>query len=142
MLAPDPLTQPNQPATPPTGTHSQVTTNQVGQQSESPSQEATQPPRTSPQPVITKSCKTPVKPIKNNHQGKTRVGPPSSIKKKLQWGNVKSQPKPAPQSHNLPGSHIIGKVKVKPEPNWMLVERRQSPRKPEAPSPSPEPRTK
>ena len=142
MSAPNPLTQPNQPATPPTGTHSQVTTDQISQQSKSPSRETAQPPRTSPQEVVTKSCETPVEPIKNNHQVKTTVRPPSSIKKKSQWGNVKSQPKPAPQSHNFPGSCIASEVEVKPESDWTLVERRHSPQKQETPSPSPEPETK
>ena len=67
MLKLNALIQPDQPAMPPTGTCSQVTTNQISQQSESPSRETAQLPRTSPQPVITKSCKTPVKPVENNH---------------------------------------------------------------------------
>ena len=135
------MTQPNQPTTPPTGTHSQVTTNQISQRSESPLRETTHPSRTSPQPAITKSHKTPVKPVENDHQVKTAVGPPSSIEKKLRWGNVQPQPKPA-QSHNFPGSRIISKVKMKPEPDWTSVERKQNPQKREAPSPSPEPKTK
>ena len=55
---------------------------------------------------------------------------------------ILKSPKPAPQTCNFPGSCIVCKVKMKPEADWMLVERRQNPQKREAPSPSPEPETK
>ena len=66
MSASDPLTQPNQPTTPPTRTCCQVTTDHINQQSESPSQETTLSSRMSLQPAITKSDKTPTEPIENH----------------------------------------------------------------------------
>ena len=134
MPAPNPLTQPNQPAMPPTRTHSQVT----NQRSKSPSQESMPSSGVSPQSVINK---TPAKFTENNHQVETKDGPPSSIKKKLQWGNAEPSTKSTLQSCNQPGSCIVSKVNMKPEGDWTLVNRRQNPRKLKAPSPSPEPET-
>ena len=64
------------------------------------------------------------------------------MRKKMQWGDSKPQAKRAPESHIFPGSCVVNEVKMKPEGDWMSVERRQNPRKHKAPSPSPEPETK
>ena len=97
MSAPNPLTQPNQSTTPPTRTCSQVT----GQQSESPSRELTISPRASPQSITNV---TPTRTTENDHQAETTAGPPSSLKKKLRWGDGSAQLKSPPPPDNGPGS--------------------------------------
>ena len=86
MLAPNPLTQPNQPTTPPTRTYSQVTA--VNQQSESPSREATRLPTAGPQPLTARSHETPARSVASNRQIETTVGPPSSVKKETAMGKL------------------------------------------------------
>ena len=138
LLVPNPLTQPNQSIMPSTRTHSQaMMSEQIKQQSESPSQGLRCSPRASQQPIVKKSNHLPAEPGQTLNQPKSRTGPPSSAKKKLQLGDSKAQPKQVSQSHDHPGSCVMNKVKIKPEEDWNIVDGRQSPCKREAPPPSP-----
>ena len=141
MLASDPMIQPNQPTTPPTRTYSQATSEHVNRHSESPSQELAATPRASQQPTDTKSSHSPTQSPKDIHRPQSRIGPPSSIKKQLRWGNSAPQIKVAPKPINLPGSRVMNEVEMKPENDWKTVERKQTARKRDAPSPSPECKT-
>ena len=123
MLVPNPSTQPDQPTVPPTRKHSQVTSEQINQHSKSPSQELRHSPRASPQPNIKKGNCLPAKATKTQSQPKLRFRPPSSVKKKSQWGDSKPEPEQASQSHNHPGSCVMNKVKAKSEEEWKAASR-------------------
>ena len=124
MPVPNPLTQPNQSAMPLARTHSQVTSEQIKQQSESSSQELGHPPRASQQPIVKKSNHSPAETTETQNQPKFRIGPLMSAKKKPQWGDPKAQPKQLSQSHDCPGSCVMNKVKIKTEGEWNVVDKR------------------
>ena len=142
MLVPNPLTQPNQSTVLPTRTQSQVTSEQIKQQSESPSQELRCSPRASQQPAVKTGNHSPTEATETQNQSKSRTELLSGAKKKLQWGDSKAQPKQLSQSCDWPGCCIVNKVKIKPEGEWNAVERKQSPCKREAPLSSPTAKTK
>ena len=81
----------NQPTTPPTRTYSQATSEHVNRHSESPSRELAVTPRVSQHPINTKNSHSPIQSPKDAHRPQSRIGPPSSIKKKLRWGNSAPQ---------------------------------------------------
>ena len=126
---------------PPTRTRSQVTSEPIKRQSGSPLQELRCSPRASQQPAVRTSNHSPTEATETQNQPKSRIGPLPSMKKKLQWGNSKRQPKQLSQSHVHPGSCAMNKVKMKPEGEWNIVDRKRSPRKHEAPPPSPTAKT-
>ena len=131
------MTQPNQSTMPPTRPCSQVTSEQIKQQSKSWSQELRRSARASQEPIN----HSPVETANNQNQFESGIGPPSSAKKKLQLGDSKAQPEQVSQSHDCPGSCVMNKVKIKPEEEWNVLDRRQSPCKHKAPPPSPAPKT-
>ena len=91
MLRPNSLIWPNQSTMPPTRTHSQATSKQIKWQSEFLSQELRHSPRASQEPIVKKSNHSPAEPAETQNQPESRIGPLSSAKKKLQWGDSKAQ---------------------------------------------------
>ena len=142
MLVPNPSTQPDQPTVPPTRKLSEATSEQINQKSKSLSRELNHLPRASLQhqtsrkatAFLPKLLKLRVNPNQDSDQCWVQ-------KKSSQWGDSKPEPEQAFQSCDCPGSHVMNKVKAKPEEEWKVVSREQSPCKLKAPPPLPTSKT-
>ena len=92
------------------------------------------------QPSIMKSDSVPAQPSETQEQAESKIGLPSSVKKKLQWDDSEPQPNQVSQSCNHQGFCAMNEVKIEPEESCNLVDGKQHPCKGEAPSPSPAPK--